>query len=81
DGAAGPAVGGGIGSLAPGLDGGGEVCATAGPAEEANAKVMTIRASLMGDITVLRRLRRSGDSPALLHILAWPLVNPCLFAI
>src|SRR6185312_14686853 len=82
DGEAGPAAGGGIGSLAPGLDGAGEFCATAGPVATANARTTTGKASLKGDITVLRRcaaVRRfasivmhptmaSGQSASIRHI-------------
>src|SRR6478752_7274216 len=70
-------AGGGIGSLGFGAG----VCAAATLTASANTAAIAPEASLKGDITVLRRLRRSGDSPAYLRILAWPLVNPCLFAI
>src|SRR6478735_6608926 len=82
DGEAGPAAGGGIGSLALGLDGAGEFCATPGTSATANARKTTGRASLKGDITVLRRcaaVRRfasivtyptmaSGQSASIRHI-------------
>src|SRR5689334_1940750 len=70
-------AGGGIGSL--GLGAG--LCAAATLTASANATAIMPDASLNGDITALRRLRRSGDSPAYLRILAWPLVNLRLFAI
>src|SRR5262249_15160855 len=72
---------GGMGSLGLGFDGAGESCAPARPAANAKAKMIPARASLKGDITVLRQVRRSGDSPASVRILAWPLANPRLFAI
>src|SRR5215467_616440 len=80
EGEAGPPAG-GIGSLALGLDGAGESCAAARPSAKAITRTIPAKASLKGDITVLRQVRRSGDSPASLRILAWPLANPRLFAI
>src|SRR5215813_9130578 len=80
EGDAGPLAG-GMGSLAFGFGGAGESCAPAGPPTNANAKMNPARASLKGDITVLRQVRRSGDSPAWGRILPWPLANPRLFAI
>ena len=76
-------AGGGIGSLAPDFGAGLWAAAmlTAKASTMASATATTLEASLKGDITVLRRLRRPGDSPAYLRILAWPLVNPRLFAI
>jgi len=53
-------AGGGIGSLGFGAG----LWAAATFTASANAMAITPEASLKGDITVLRRLRRSGDSPA-----------------
>src|ERR1700741_1366689 len=80
EGAAGPLAG-GMGSLGLGFDGAGAFWAPPEPPLNAKAKINPARASLKGDITVLRQVRRSGDSPASVCILAWPLANPRLFAI
>src|SRR4029078_945887 len=65
DGEAGP-TGAGIGSLTPGLG-----CAVATSTVNGNARTASVKTSWKGDITALRRSRRSGDSPALVRILAW----------
>src|SRR4029078_7169566 len=70
DGEAGP-TGAGIGSLTPGLG-----CGATTPGVSGSARTTSIQTSWEGDITALRRSRRSGDSPALVRILAWPLANP-----
>src|SRR4029078_10815706 len=71
DGEAGP-IGAGIGSLTPGLG-----CAAATSTVNGNARTASVKTSWKGDITALRRSRRSGDSPALVHILAglWPILE------